>query len=400
MSQAEAAAPVNWQRLQGWLLAAAGAGAGLCALGLAIDLRRFLGAYLFAYLFWLGIALGCAAILMLQNLTGGRWGALLRRLLEAAAATLPLLGLLFVPLALGVYEIYPWAGPAAPGDHALRHKQAYLNVPFFLARAAVYFIGWIAVAFLLNRWSHAQEAGPDPELARRSQALSGPGLLVYGLGVTFASIDWVMSLDPHWHSTIFGVLLAVSQGLPALAFAILVLALLARRGPLADFVTPGLWHDLGNLLLAFVMIFSYISFSQFLLIWSGNLPEEITWYRDRAHGGWEVVAWLIALFSFAVPFFALLMRGVKRDPRRLVYVAAVVFVMGVVNQLWLVAPTFEAHSGAAHGSHADHWPWLWLDAAALCAVGGLWLALFFRALRARPLLPRPEPIWEEAEHHG
>jgi hypothetical protein len=401
MSGSNSNAVLNWQQPQRLALLVAAGGLLVCGVGGAVSVEQFFRAYLVAYLFWLGIALGSLAILMLQNLTGGRWGAVLRRLLEAAVQTLPLLALLFVPLAFGLDYLYPWAGHIPADDLVLQEKTPYLNVPFFLVRAVLYFAAWLAVAWFLIRWSHAQEERYDPELTRRSRELSGPGLMLYGLGITFASIDWVMSLDPHWHSSIFGVVVAVGQLLPALAFAVLVLSLLARRPPLDGFVTPGLWNDLGNLLLAFVMLWAYVTFSQFLLIWSGNLPEEITWYRNRAAGGWQWVAWLLALGTFALPFLTLLLRGVKRHPRRLAYVAGVLVVMGFVHHLWLVAPTFGAHGHETEGTHeVSTLAWVWLDVAALCGLGGIWVALFLRSLAARPLLPRPEPLWQEVPAHG
>jgi hypothetical protein len=258
------------------------------------------------------------------------------------------------------------------------------------------------VAFWLLRWSRTQERAYDAEQTRRLQLLSGPGLIVYGLGITFAAVDWVMSLEPHWFSSIFGVIVAAGQMLTALAFCILALAWLARHEPLASVVTPEVWHDLGNLLLAFVMIWTYVSFSQFLLIWSANLPEETEWYERRAHGPWVIVVWLLVLFNFALPFFALLMRGVKREPRRLAIVAGSVVALGLVHQFWLVAPAVPAapHGDHATAAHSSPWPWLWLDAAAVCAVGGAWVGSFVRRLDAHSLLPYPEPEALAEVHHG
>jgi hypothetical protein len=402
MSQPLVGPPLVWPRARRPILIVAVVSLVLCAAGALIDRVSFFRAYLVAYLFWAGIALGCLALLMLQHLTGGRWGAVLRRLLEAAVATLPLVAILFVPVALGVDHLYAWTHPQRD-DHVLEEKALYLNVPFFLGRAAAYFVLWTAVGYLLLRWSHAQEPTYDPQRAHRLQLLSGPGLIVYGLGVTFAAIDWVMSLDPHWFSSIFGVIVAVGQMLSAFAFSILVLAWLARHEPLASLLTPQVWHDLGNLLLAFVMIWTYVSFSQFLLIWSGNLPEEIEWYEHRAHGPWLVIVWLLVLFNFALPFFALLMRGVKREPRRLALVAGSVVALSLVHQYWLVTPSVHP-GGAGHLGTMRIFPsplvWLWLDAAAVGAIGAAWLALYVRRLDAYSLLPYPEPETAAEVSHG
>jgi hypothetical protein len=378
-----------------------GVGAAVLLVGGLVNPTAFFRAYLVGYLFWLGIALGSFAILMLHNLTGGGWGVVLRRILEAATSTLPLLALLFLPVALGVHHLYVWTDEAHH-DAILAEKAIYLNVPFFLVRAAIYFALWSLVAFLLVRGSHNLERSYDPARARRVQLLSGPGLIVYGLGITFAAVDWVMSLEPHWFSSIFGVIVGVSHVLSALAFCILVLRLLAEREPVASVVTVDLWHDLGNLLLAFVMIWTYVSFSQFLLIWSGNLPEEITWYLHRSEGPWGVIAWILVLGVFVVPFLALLMRDIKRHPRRLAGIAAAILAFLVVHQYWLVAPSFAAmdHEFAPDEHHAAPWLWAWLDLAAWAAVGAAWLLYFLWRLDAWPLTPRPDPVPAEELQHA
>src|SRR5262245_27138242 len=386
----------EWQRWQRLALVVAAGGAALCAVGAVFSLAHFFRAYLIAFLYWLGITLGSFAVLMIHNLTGGRWGVILRRLLEASTKTLPLMAILFVPLLAGLGQLYPWSGEIPFDNHVLQEKTAYLNVPFFVVRALVYFLLWIVFAFVLNRWSAAQEEEYDRELSRRMQRLGGPGLVAYGLGITFAAVDWIMSLEPEWYSSIFGVIVGTGQLLAGLAFAIFVLSLLSKRPPLSDLVTPALWNDLGNLLLAFVMIWTYVSFSQFLLIWSGNLEEETVWYRHRSEAEWEAVSWLILLCNFALPFLALLMRDVKRRPERLAAVAAIILVLSFIYQVWLVAPSLEHSEHGAGG--AGGLAWIWLDAAAVCALGGVWLAAFLALLQRWPLTPRPDPEWEEAPH--
>ena len=361
------------------LAAAILAGAG-SALGAILDLDAFLQAYLVAWLFWLGAALGSLALLMLQHVTGGRWGVATRRILEAAARTLPLLALLFVPLAVFLDRVYPWAGESHRED--LGHKTLYLNAPFFLARAAFYFVCWSALAVLLGRWSARLDREPDPFLERRLRVLSAPGLVVYGLTMTFAAFDWGMSLEPHWFSTMYGVIFVVGQGLTALSFAVLAAWLLGLRHSGADaWLTPGVFQDLGNLLLAFVMLWGYVSFSQYLIIWSGNLTEEIPWYLNRSRGGWEWVAAALALLHFAVPFVLLLNRPLKRNPRTLAGIALLVFLLRWVDLFWTLAP---AHHPGELRVHV-------LDVLVWAALGGLWLAGFgfFLGERAFPASPPP-----------
>jgi hypothetical protein len=355
---------------------------GLCMIGGFIQPDQFFRSYLLGFVFWVGVSVGCLAILMLQHLSGGGWGVVIRRILEAATRTLPLLALLFVPIAFGMRYIYEWADPSVvAGSALLQHKAVYLNKWFFLARAAFYFAVWIAMGALLSRWSLEQDVAGDKRITERMQAVSAPGLLLYGLTVTFASVDWVMSLAPEWFSTIFGILFMGGQGLSALAFAIAVLVLLMRTKPLSDVVRPGHVHDLGKLMLAFVMLWAYFAFSQFLITWAGNLPEEIPWYVSRLTGPWRWIGLMLVVFHFALPFLLLLSRDLKRNARRLAVIAVVVIVMRIVDLYWMIAPNF--HEGAFHLS--------WMDFVAPLGIGGLWLAYFARQLKGRPLLPMRDP---------
>ncbi len=377
-------------RIQRRSLLVGGVGLTLCVGGALLDPAQFFQSYLFAYLFWIGIALGSLAILMLHHLVGGAWGFVIRRVLEAAAGTLPVMALLFVPILFGLHDLYVWARPeAVAGSELLQHKSPYLNVPFFLIRTAIYFAAWIGLAFLFNEWSLEQDRTGEPALSRRLQMLSGPGLLVYGLTMTFGSIDWVMSLEPEWFSTIYGITFMVGQALAGFAFAILIAVLLADRQPLAGVVSAAHFHDLGNLLLAFVMLWAYMAFSQFLIIWTGNLPEEITWYLHRAGGGWNWVGLFVVIFHFAVPFLLLLSRGAKRRLHMLFAVAMTIVVMRLVDLFWLVAPAFHPSGVRVH----------WMDLVAPIGVGGIWMGVFARQLKGRPLLPPHDPYVKEAFHH-
>jgi hypothetical protein len=304
-----------------------------------------------------------------------------RRLLESGARTLPLMAVLFVPIAADLPALYEWARPEAAHDPGLVRKQLYLNAPFFLGRAGFYFAAWILVTAFLVRWSHRQDATGDPRAAERLELLSRGGLVLLGLTMTFASVDWAMSLEPHWFSTIYGILFMGGSVLTAFAIVIAVAASLARRTPVADVVTAAHFHDLGKLLLAFVMLWAYFAFSQFLIVWSGNLPEEIPWYLRRLRGGWEWLALALIVFHFALPFALLLSRGLKRQKRTLAAVAIALVAVRIMDVFWMVAPAFRPEGLAVH----------WLDAAALVGIGGLWFALFVRRLSGAPVVPLRDP---------
>ena len=374
---------------------AAGLAASIaCAVGAIAATDAFLRAYLFAYVFFTGLALGSLAIVMLHHLTGGAWGVAIRRPLESATRTLPMIAVLFLPIAFGLRRLYAWARPdEVARDPLLQAKEAYLNVPFFLARAAVYFAVWIAIAYLLNRWSLEQDHAGSRALSRRMQLLSAGGLVAYGLTMTFASIDWVMSLEPRWFSTMYGVLYIAGGVLSAFAFATAAVVLMSREEPFAGFVTPSHYHDLGKLMLAFVMFWSYVAFAQYLIIWAGNLPEEIPWYLRRLHGGWGWVGVALVALHFALPFLLLIPESANRNARILASVAGLVILMRLVDVFWLVRPVFtQLNASPTSARFQVHW----LDLATPIAIGGLWLAVFLWQLEERPLLPVNDPEYQEA----
>jgi hypothetical protein len=378
--------PIGWDLIRKRSLVVGLVAAVLCAGGALIFPPVFFRAYLTAYIFWLGIPIGCLALLMLHHLVGGRWGFMIQRVLEAATQTLPLMGLFSIPLFFGLSDLYPWARQEiVAADPLLQQKAAYLNIPFFIARAVFYFAVWIGLGRLLVTWSLRQDESADDTLTLRLQRLSGPGLVLYGLTVTFASIDWMMSLEPKWYSTIFGMIFMISFGLAAMGLAILATRFLESEKPLARVVSPDRWHDLGNLLLALVMFWAYLNFSQFLLIWSENLAEEIPWYLHRLGGGWEWIAIALILFQFALPFVLLLSRNSKRNSLTLSVVAAAILFMHWLDILWMVAPSFYPARFHIH----------WLDIVAPVGIGGLWLAAFIRYLKARSLLPLHDPRFAE-----
>jgi len=367
------------------------AGLALCAVGYAASHEQFFRSYLMAYVFWSGVALGSLAWLMVQHLSGGAWGVVSRRVFEAASRTVPFMALLFVPLLFGMHELYLWARPEVVADDPiLQFKSAYLNVPFFIVRAVLYFVIWTALAWTLSAWSLRQDREPDQALTLRMQRLSGGGLVLYAVTVLFMSVDWMMSIDPHWFSTIYGILFMGGQGVAAMAFAIAVLVLLVRVEPMSRVIGPSHLHDLGKLLLAFVMLWAYFNFSQFLIIWSGNLPEEIPWYLVRLRGGWEWVSLLLVVGHFALPFLLLLNRDLKRTSSTVAAIAVLIIVMRLVDVFWLLGPEHGQELVAVH----------WLDIVAPVALGGIWVALFLWQLGTRPLLPLGEPTLEEAIAQG
>lgn len=361
--------------------------------GVFFNAKQFFQAYLVGWTFWTGISVGSLALLMLQNLTGGGWGLMIRRSLEAATRALPLQAVMFIPVLIGAHWIYhEWTEHEELAKHpVVQFKTPYLNLPFFTVRAVIYFAIWIALAFFLNKWSLAQDRTADNRYTKNMRVLSGPGMVALIFSVTFASIDWYMSLEPEWFSTIYGFIFVAAWSLSALAFVIAVMARLAREEPMRRIVAPLHFHDLGKLLLALVMLWSYFAFSQYLIIWSGNLPEEITWYIRRMHGGWGAVIVTIGILHFAAPFLFLLSRGVKRNPGKLVLIAVLVLVMRSVDLIWMLVPAFH------------HRMWILMDVAALIGFGGLWLAFFTWQLGKRPLIPINDPQFEstlEQMHAG
>jgi hypothetical protein len=350
------------------------------------DPTQFFRSYLLGYLYWVGIPLGSMAILMMHHLVGGGWGYIIRRPLEAAGRTIPAMAILFLPMFFGLPRLYLWAQPAAvAADPVLQAKQWYLSSHSFVIRAILYFVLWFVLAHFLSKWSTEQDQSGNPRLSKKLEGLSGPGLVIYGLTVTFMSIDWAMSLEPHWFSTIYGMLFMVVQALSAMAFLIMILAWLADTAPLASAATPSRFNDLGNLTLTFVMLWAYLSFSQFLIIWAGNLQREIPWYAVRATGHWAGIALFLIIFHFAVPFFLLLMRAVKRNVPYLGVIAITLLVVSLVDVFWLVTPAFNQDRPNPH----------WMDLLATFGIGGIWVAAYLTQLKARPLLPLHDPQYQE-----
>ncbi len=331
---------------------------------------------------FLGIALGSMAILMLRHLTKGGWGMVIRRQLGAAMRTIPALTLLFVPLLFGLRQLYVWARPLQSiedkklQEHLAGIGKSYLTVNGFIIRAIAYFAIWNLLSFLLTKWSREQDSPSSRDNTRRFKALSGPGIILYAFTISFAAIDWVMSIDPTWISTIYGLLILIGELMIALAFAIVVERILFRYQPMSELLKPDHVHDHAKFMLTFIMVWAYFSFSQWLIIWAGNLPEEITWYLRRLNGGWQFVGLFLVVFQFVVPFVILLSRPFKRDITRMVWLASWVIVMRFVDLFWLIEPNFSQAFTVT-----------WLDIVVPIAIGGLWMAVFFHNLGALPLVP-------------
>ena len=370
----------------GVILWAATIGAGL------LDPHAFMKAYLTGYMLWLGFPLGAIGLLCLHYLVGGGWSYLIRRFLEAAASTVPLMFLLLLPFLVGVADLYLWADSSIVAhDAALQHKSAYLNVDFFRIRAVGYFIVWGLLGHFLVKWSTQQDQLGDVRLTSKLQALAGPGLVIYILTMTFATIDWVMSLDPHWFSTIHGLVFVMGQGVSALALSILCIVKFGHLEALGRFYNERYLRDLGTLMFAFVMLWAYMCFSQYLIIWSGNLPEETPFYIVRGKGVWGWLGLAILLFHFALPFSLLLSREVKRQTKTMTAIAGLVIVMRLVDLFWYIGPA------GAHGEHALDVPFhvSWIDLAAPLGIGGIWISTFLKHLGSHSLMPMRDPLLEE-----
>jgi hypothetical protein len=341
------------------------------------ETEKFLHAYLIAYMAWLGVSLGCMAFLMLYHLTGGVWGTVARRPLEAGVRTIWIMPILFIPIAAGMDRIYFWLTPAnvASNKHLVDLTHSYLTHTGFLVRAVIYFAIWIILSWKLLSMSETQDKPPVTNLSPRFRVVSAPGLIIYAFTVTFAIIDWVMSLSAPWVSTIYGFIFIVGECLSAMCFLVIVETILIKYEPFSKVLKPKEIHDHGKLILAFTMLWAYFSFSQLLIIWAGNLPSEITWFTRRLFHGWEYVGLFLVLFHFAVPFALLLSRPLKRNPNRLIKVALLLMFARYVDIFWFVEANFKQCFFVTLP-----------DILLPFAIGGIWVWMYCRNLRKYPLL--------------
>ena len=342
---------------------------------------EFFRAYLLGFMCWLGVALGSMAILMIRHLTGGGWGMVIRRILGAAMRTMPLLAILFIPVFFGIHRLYIWAQPLenVADKHLREHLEditkTYLTTNGFIIRAIFYFAIWNLLSFLLSHWSKQTDRAGAPDNTQRFKAVAGPGLILYGFTISFAAIDWVMSLDPSWISTIFGLVILIGEVLSAMCFAVVVERILFNYKPMSEMLKPDFVHDHGKWMLTFIMVWAYFNYSQWLIIWAGNLPTEITYYLRRLNGGWGYIGLIIVIFHFAVPFGILLSRPFKRNIRKLVWLAVWLMLMRYLDLFWIIEPNFSRT-----------FKFTIADIVVPVAIGGFWLAFFFRNLGSLPLL--------------
>ncbi|HET6568163.1 MAG TPA: hypothetical protein VFG50_09375 [Rhodothermales bacterium] len=354
-------------------------------IGALLDVRSFFRAYLFGFVFWTFLAVGCLGVLMLHHVVAGPWGFAVQRYLEAGARTFPLLAALFIPLIFGLRAIYPWLHPEMlAAFEVLRHKQPYLNVPFFLIRTLLYFVLWSVFGFLLSSYSRRLDREGDVSRVPAMRKLSAGGLVVFFLTATFSAIDWVMSIAPEWHSTIYGFLVMSGEGLSALSFVTVLFAWIGQYAIPEEHARHQLLQGLGNLILAFISLWAYMSFAQLIIIWSGNLPTEVRWYMSRTTEAWFIVTLVVVILHFTIPFVLLLFRQMKREPKLLGYLALFIFAMRAVEVLWLIKPSFQWEVGQPVGVS-------WLDPVALLGLGAIWFAEFLRQIRKARLLPYRDP---------
>lgn len=399
VTPADFAPPPVIDRLRSRSMILGGVFGVLAIIGAIVDKELFLQAYLVGFMFWLGVTLGSMTLLMLQYTSGGNWGIIGRRFWEAATKTLPLMFLLWLPIVFGMKTLFPWVKMS--GDELLPDRKAlWLNPKLFIVRGFIYFILWGLWAWRLNRWSRTEEDGlATPQRFVRIQNFSGAGIVMYGLTITFAAVDWVMSLNPMWWSTVWGMLFMVGQCLTAFAFTIWLLAQLSPIEPMSRIFKTDFFHDYGKLMFAFVVLWAYLSFSQWLVIWQANITAEIRWYLDRVHGHWKIVAIGLIFFHFVLPFALLLSRNLKRQPHRLVRMAVWIMLIRLVDLFWQVQPSFHTAVIGEHGAIETLAPLNWqivlMNIVNVLAIGGIWLTFFFWFLNKRAILPVRDPHFVE-----
>ncbi|MGD9589943.1 MAG: hypothetical protein AB7Q37_16370 [Pyrinomonadaceae bacterium] len=395
-------APADLNRLRTVALGAGGIAFIVWAVGLYLDPEQALLSWLLGFIFWGGIGIGSLGLLILQYLTGGAWGVVIRRIVEAGSRTLPVIVILFVPLAIGVmtHTAYEFTH-LPPDDYTIKHRGWFMAPESWVLRSAIYFALFGVMVYLLNKWGGEQDKTTNYEDAERylgkATAFCGPVMVIYALVVTFSVVDWVMILDPHWFSTMWGLLFVAGWALSCLAFTIALLAYLSERTPMDRVVGRRHFHDLGKLLLALVMVWAYFNFSQFLIIYSGNIPEETGWYITRMSGAWGVIGIMLVLLHFALPYLLLLRQDLKRKAKILATIAIFILVMRLIDMFYLIGPNPRINM---HGLEKGAFMLSWMDFVAPVAVGGIWLWYFFGQLMKRPLVPVMDPFLEKAIEHG
>lgn len=383
------------KKLQGAALIALVIGVVLSAVGFFVEGQdSFFRSWLTSYLYWFGMTVGCIGLLMLHHTVGGGWGFIIRRMLEAGSRCLPLIFVLFIPILLGMHSLFEWTHESAAHDPIIQEKVAYLNLPFFIGRFICYFLVWGVFAFLMNKWAAVYDERSDARAFGNLNRLGAFGLLIHVLLVTFMATDWVMSLTPHWFSSMLGPLFVAGQALATIALMNVFVGTLGTRSPLLQLVPQRYFRDLGNFMMALTLVWSYLSFSQYLIQYSGNIAEEVGWYVVRRHGGWGIVGLMLVFLHFALPFAVLLSSAMKTNPRNLWKIAAFMLFMRWVDLLYLSRPSLEGNLLEALNI---------ADVGTFCIIGGAWLWLWASQVQKRPLVPAHDPRfaynWAVHEHH-
>ena len=346
-------------------------------------LEGFFESYLYAFLFWVGLTLGCLFLLMLQHVAGGPWGAIARRFLEAGAGNIYMMAILFIPILIGITGLYIWTDPSYVANHPLVElKKGYLNIPFFIVRSVIYFAIWSGITYFLISWSKRQDAGED--MAQKMRNFAAPAIIFHILAMTFAAVDWGMSLTPEWFSGMYGVIFMIGQAISAVSLVIIMLVSFRGVGGLPKVLSNKRLQDFGNFLMAFTMFWAYVQTGQLIILWSNNVVETNTWYVTRLGPGWGWVGGALLVFHFFVPFAILFSRWVKQKGRALVWVAIWMILMRLLDLYWIIIPSFERGG----------FPFRFLDVALVLALGGIWLSFFFYRLKATEILPTHDPRLE------
>ena len=376
----------EFDKLQRNSLVAGCVALAICIAGAFFNPAQFFHSYLMSYLFWSGITLGCLATVMLHHMVGGGWGFIIRRMLEAGTRTIALVALLLLPILFGATYIYVWAHPENMlANHVLAHKRVYLNTTGFVLRNIFYFAVWFLLIYRLNKLSDQQDSNSSTDLIKRLQNISGPGLVLYGFTVTFAAVDWVMSIEPEFFSTIYCAIVMMGQVLSCLALVIALAVLVANHVQFERLMAPKYLRDLGNIMFTFLILWAYVQFSQFLIIWAGNLTNEIPWYLHRIRGGWWGVSWAVVFFHFFLPLGLLLSRARKGRIQTLAKIAAAMLVIHLFETFWMVEPAYDRNV-----------TFHWMDWLMPVGMGGIWMAWFVWRLKQRPLFPLRDPRLDAA----
>ena len=361
------------------------AGLVLSAIGFFLNTQQFYFSYLVSFVFFTGIAIASVFMVMFHHITRSKWGVVVRRIPETFGANIWIWAVFALPVIMGIHTLYHWSHEdVVAADHILQGKAAFLNTTFFIVRQVIYFAIWGFVGHRLYKASVELEKTGDWGITTLMRKISAPGILLFALSTAFAGFDWLMSLDPHWFSTMFGVYFFAISFQSFWAVMILMVLFLRSQGLLKNTISQAHIYDLGAWLFAFTVFYAYIAFSQFMLIYYANLPEETLWFYDRLEGGFQYIAYAMLLLRFVLPFLTLLNREQKHRLGVLRFVAIVVVVMHFLEIYWITMPAM--HSEEAHGLHFS-----WMDITTFLGLGGIFFWLFFKKFQKNSMIPENDP---------